>query len=111
VHSARGSGAQRQAVLGVECSRLCHRCEQKGVRRCADRLAAAPSYRLPTLPGLDAALRDDPLPGAMPLRPVCSQHLPVSPGSLTMTLGQVAGLLGAEVQWLSAPESAAAARD
>jgi hypothetical protein len=102
----QGYRAQRQTVLGVAFSSYCHRCEQQGARRRADRLAAAPTYRGATLALVEDRGRSDPFPGALPLRPVCGEHVPPAAGSLTLKPAELAGLLGAEVQWLDERESA-----
>jgi hypothetical protein len=101
----RGYRAQRQTVLGVEFSALCHRCEQQGTRRTAELLATAASSPRPFTTFGGHGPSGWPAT-ALPLRPVCSDHVPAS--SLTMNLAVVAGLLGTDVHWLAAPESAAA---
>jgi hypothetical protein len=92
----RGYRAERQRVLRVEFEDACIVCERASQPGRATRLGAA--RELATRPFTRAPAPARLNPPALPLQPVCARHVPT--GARTVTLPELAGLLGAEVRWL-----------
>lgn len=104
----RGYRAQHQRVTSVAFTLGCDLCERFDVHRDAVCLAASASFIPRRLTGLGSPTVSLP-PGHLPVRPVCSQHIPQDPRAHLLDPGELGRLLGTKVTWLSSPGQAGVA--